>query len=102
MSSVVGVVVGITLGLAGSIIGAAASLRRAKSPAERRRIIMWALALTLLITGFVVGISIAAEQYRIYLWVTYAVVLPLVIMAGNRDQSRRQANADSANSPSRM
>ncbi len=87
-----GALVGTVMGIVGSVIGTAASLRRANSPAERWCIIKWAVALSILIGAFMAGFWITPASYRPWIWALYGAVLPLAIIAGNRDLARFHAD----------
>jgi hypothetical protein len=90
--SQLGAVIGITLGVAGGIIGTAAELRRAKSTGERRYLIKAAIVFSVLIGIACAALALAPAPYRTWIWVIYAMMLPLMILAANRGHARARSD----------
>jgi hypothetical protein len=89
---IVGAIVGTVLGFVGSVIGTTVSLRNAKSNEERRYLIKWAIAFSVLIGGFLAGLSLAPAAYRTWIWLLYVLLLPWAIFLSNRGHARFHAD----------
>ena len=96
----VGAVAGSVAGVLGGAIGSYYSVRNTAGPRERAFVVRavvvgWALGI-----AFVVGLWLLPHPERHWLWLPYAVLLPLGIVAWNRRQAQiRQEESGRAGPP---
>jgi hypothetical protein len=88
LGGLIGAIVGTVLGILGGVIGSWFSIRNTDGPRERKFVIQASLVGWLLLGLFIAGIVLLPSPHRFFLWVPYAVLLPLGIAAFNRQQAR--------------
>ncbi len=82
----IGGIAGGVLGLVGGIIGTYFSIKNTNGPLERyfmikSAVVCWIAVLIFL--GLLLGLP---TPYRYFMWIPYSILLPLVIIFGNRKQ----------------
>lgn len=90
----VGAVVGIGLGVIGGIIGTAVSLRRARSDSERRCIVKWATALSLVISSFVIGLRLVPKEHSMWVHGAFMIALTAALRAATAEFARFEPPLD--------
>jgi hypothetical protein len=85
---------GAAIGLAGGIYGVRASLRNAKSDAERRLVWRFTAAILALIGLLMAGLFLLPPPYNWLSWIPYSIVLVVSIRYANQllAELRSQAN----------
>jgi len=84
---IVGGIVGCAAGLAGGLCGTWFSIRNTRGPLERSFIIKTSVVGWVLIAAFLGAMLALPAPQRFFLWIPYAIVLPLGIMWINRRQA---------------
>jgi cell division protein FtsW (lipid II flippase) len=85
---IIGVIVVSSIGLIGGIIGTYCSIKNTNGPKEKAfmiKITIWGW------TGVIVFLALMfllPSHYRFYLWVPYGIILPIVIIKGNKIQAK--------------
>ncbi len=74
------------VGVAGGFIGTYFSIRNTNGPRERKFMIKSAMVGWIAIVIFVGSILGLPDPYRFYMWIPFAILLPLGISYGNRRQ----------------
>lgn len=85
---------GALLGLAGGYYGVRASLKGAKSDAERRLVWRFSAAILVLIGLLMAGLLLIPAPYNMLTWIPYAIVLLLSIQYANRLQAELRTQTD--------
>lgn len=88
---VLGAVVGGVVGVAGGAVGTYFSLRTASGPRERRFAVGVSAAAWLTVTAFLAAMYVTPAEYRPWLWVPYAALLPVAAVACNHRQAAIRA-----------
>jgi uncharacterized membrane protein YfcA len=84
----IGAIVGVVIGIIGGIIGTYFSIKNTNGPRERAfmvkaSVVVWVAGILFL------GLMFALPNpYRYFLWIPFAILLPLGIFFGNRTQQR--------------
>ncbi len=100
-SGMIGGLIGGIGGVAGGIIGTYFSIRNTYSPRERRFVIKASVVSWIGITIFLLLLFLIPQPYHWVLWVPYGILLPLMIVKGNKAQQRiRQEEASDKNARS--
>ena len=89
-TGLIGGIAGGVLGLIGGLIGTYFSIKNTRGPRERAFVIKCSVVCCIVISLFLGLMFTLPEPYRHFLWIPYAVLLPLGIAAWNRKQSRIQ------------
>jgi len=84
----IGVIVGVTVGIAGGVIGTWATVRSAQGPRERAFVIKVAIGFWALIGLFLIALFKVPHPLRMWLWMPYVVILPMAILKCNRRQAQ--------------
>lgn len=87
----VGAIVGSALGIAGAAIGVWASVRAAKSPAEKRLMLRWGLGFSAFALVFCAAVILIESPWKWALWAVYGPLLAFAIVRCNRAQARIRA-----------
>ena len=83
-----GGILGGVIGLAGGAIGTCCSIKNTNGPRERAFMIKVSVVCWIAVTMFLGLMFALPNPYRHFLWIPYAVLLPLGIVIGNRTQQR--------------
>lgn len=76
------------LGLMGGLIGAYFSIKNTNGPRERAFMLKVSIVAMVAVSVFVGLLYVLPNPYRFFLWVPYAILLPLSIVSCNRTQQR--------------
>ena len=87
MGIIGGIVVSI-IGLIGGIIGTYFSIKNTNGPQEKAFMIKITILGWIGIIVFLVLMSLLPSQYKFYLWIPYGIILPIVIIKGNKIQAK--------------
>jgi hypothetical protein len=88
----IGLLVGcILVSLLGGVLGTYGSLRSAQSPAERKLVILWAIAFTVGIALLCGGTFLVPQPYRWLFSLSYPICLSLALRASNRSFAKIRA-----------
>ncbi|MCP4610088.1 MAG: hypothetical protein GY845_15375 [Planctomycetes bacterium] len=87
-SGMIGGIIGSVVGLIGGIIGTYFSIKNTNGPKERGFMIKVCIIGWIGITIFLVLMLLLPNPYRFYLWIPYGILLPIVIIQGNKIQAR--------------
>jgi hypothetical protein len=71
-----------------------ASVRAAKSPAEKRFILRWGLAFSAFVLAFVAALILIRSPWKWALWVAYGPLLTWAVLHCNRGQARIRTEHD--------
>jgi uncharacterized membrane protein YfcA len=74
------------IGLAGGIFGAYCSIKNTNGPRERAFTVKASIVCFIAVLIFMVLLLALPTPYRWFMWIPYAIVLPLGIKYGNRRQ----------------
>jgi hypothetical protein len=85
-AGVFGGIVGAAIGIFGGIVGTYFSIKSTLGPRERRFMVRVAIVAWVAIGAFVLGLLLLPQPINFFLWVPYAVALPLGILWCNRRQ----------------
>ncbi|MDD4872545.1 MAG: hypothetical protein PHR77_18500 [Kiritimatiellae bacterium] len=83
-----GGILGCIIGLAGGIFGTYCSIKNTNGPRERAFMIRSSVVCWIVIILFLGLMFALPSPYRYFLWIPYAILLPLGIIFGNRTQQR--------------
>lgn len=83
-----GGIVGSVIGVLGGAIGTYFSIRNTRGPKERAFVIKASVLCWVLVAAFVAAALLLPPPQRYLVWLPYAILLPLGILAWNRKQSR--------------
>lgn len=97
-TGLIGGIVGGVLGLIGGSIGTYFSIKNTRGPRERAFMIKCSVVCWIAISLFLGLMFTLPAPYRHFLWIPYAILLPLGIAVGNRKQSKIQ-KIESQNKP---
>ena len=90
----IGGVAGGVIGLVGGVVGTYFSIKNTSGPRERSFMIKSAVVFWIAILIFVGLLLGLPNPYRWFMWIPYAILLPLGIIYGNRKQQAiRQAES---------
>ena len=81
-------IVGSIIGIAGGIFGMYCGIKGTKGPRERSFMIKSSIVCWVAILVFFVLLVGLPNPYRWFMWIPYAILLPLGIIYGNRTQQR--------------
>jgi uncharacterized membrane protein YfcA len=95
---VIGGIVGGVLGVAGGIFGTYCSIKNTNSSRERAFMIRACVIGWIAILVFLGLMFALPNPYRYFLWIPYAILLPLAIVTGNRSQQRIRQEESQNNS----
>ena len=84
----IGGIAGGVLGLLGGLVGTYFSIKNTNGPRERAFMVKAAAVCWVAILVFIGLLLALPNPYRWFLWIPYAVLLPLGINYGNRKQQR--------------
>jgi len=84
----IGGIVGVVLGMIGGIIGTYFSIKSTNGPRERAFMVKTAVVCWIAMVVFLVLMFLLPSPYRHFLWIPYAILLPLGITFANRSQQR--------------
>jgi len=87
-AGLIGGVAGGVVGLASGIIGTYFSIKNTNGPKERAFMVKASVVCWIAVTLFLGLMFILPNPYRHFLWIPYAILLPLGIVFGNRTQRR--------------
>ena len=82
----IGAIIGCTIGLVGGLIGTYCSIKNTVGPKERAYMAKASMVVWLGIVLFLGLMFALPNPYRYFLWIPYSVLLPLVIICGNKKQ----------------
>jgi len=82
------VILGCLLGLAGGIIGTYFSIKNTTFPRERSFMIKYAIGIWATLLVFLVLLFVLPRPYNFMMWIPYGVLLPMVILYGNMKQEK--------------
>jgi hypothetical protein len=83
-----GGIIGSVIGVLGGIVGTYFSIRNTRGPRERAFVIKASILAWLFLAGVLGAMLLLPAPHRYWLWLPYAVILPLGILAWNRKQSK--------------
>lgn len=81
-------IAGPLIGIVGGAAGTYCSIVSTRGPRERAYVVRAAVACWVLVITFVAALLLTPEPFKYWLWLPYAVVLSLGIVAGNRRQAQ--------------
>lgn len=84
----IGGIAGGVIGLIGGIIGTYCSIKNTKGPRERAFMVKASVVCWTAIILFLGLMFALPNPYRYFLWIPYAILLPLGIVFGNRTQQK--------------
>lgn len=84
----IGGIVGSLIGIAGGLFGTYCGIRNTRSPRERSFMVRSAAVCWGGVLLFLALLFVLPNPYRWFLWIPYAILLPLGIVHGNRTQQR--------------
>ncbi len=84
----IGGIIGGIGGLAGGVIGTYFSIKNTNGPRERAFMIKVCVIGWIAILVFLCLMFALPNPYRYFLWIPYGILLPLVIVKGNRKQQK--------------
>jgi Ca2+/Na+ antiporter len=99
IGGIIGGLVGSIIGLAGGIIGTYFSIKNTNGPRERSFTIKASIVCWIAILLFLALFLILPNPYKWFMWIPYAILLPLGIMYWNKTQQRIRQE-ESQNQPS--
>ncbi|MCK5450986.1 MAG: hypothetical protein KAI70_04395 [Candidatus Omnitrophica bacterium] len=85
---IIGGIVGSIIGLVGGIIGTYCCIKNTNGPKEKAFMIKISIFGWIGIIVFLTLIFLLPGYYRFYLWVPYGIILPIVIVKGNKMQTK--------------
>lgn len=87
-TGLIGGIAGGTLGLIGGSIGTYFSIKNTRGPRARASMIKWSIFIWIGV-GLFLGLTFTLPApYRHFLWIPYAIFLPVGIAALNREQTK--------------
>ena len=84
----IGVVAGGVIGLVGGIIGTYFGIKNTNSPRERAFMVKASVVSWIVVILFLGAMFALPNPYRYFLWIPYAIILPLGIVFSNRTQQK--------------
>ena len=88
MIGLVGGICGSVIGILGGLVGTYFSIKRTNGPEEKRFMIKAAIVCWIAIFIFLALLFLLPSAYRWYLWIPYAILLPLGIHYLNKNQQK--------------
>jgi uncharacterized membrane protein YfcA len=85
---IIGGIVGGVLGLMGGILGTYCSIKNTNGPKEKTFMIKSSIVAWIGIILFLALMFLLPNHYRFYLWIPYAIILPIAIIKGNKIQTK--------------
>lgn len=82
----IGGIAGSVIGVLGGAVGTYFSVRNTRGPLERAFLIRCAVVAWIAITIFLALMFLLPSPHRHYLWIPYAILLPVAIRYGNHRQ----------------
>jgi hypothetical protein len=89
-TGLIGGIAGGALGLIGGSIGTYFSIKNTRGPRERAFMIKCSIVCWIAISLFLGLMFTLPAPYRHFLWIPYAILLPVGVAVGNREQSKIQ------------
>jgi len=90
----IGAAVGIVIGLSGGLVGTYCAIRNTNGPRERAYAIRSSVVCWAFISLFLVALFLLPPDFRVFVWIPYAILLALGIVNSNRTQQTiRQTEA---------
>ena len=83
-----GGVLGAAIGVLGGVIGTWFSIKNTRGPRERAFVVKASVICWMLIAAFLLGMWLIPHPHRHWLWLPYAIFLPLGIFSCNRRQAK--------------
>jgi hypothetical protein len=83
-----GAIIGSAVGVLGGIVGTYFSVKNTRGPRERAFVIKASILAWVLVAGLAGAMLILPSPLRYWLWLPYAVILLLGIVAWNRKQAK--------------
>jgi Ca2+/Na+ antiporter len=95
-------VIGVLVGVVGGVVGTAASIRHTAGPKERRFVVRCSALVWSSSAVFLALLFALPPLYRWYVWVLYAILLPIMIVSWShrrrelrvRDAAERASDTD--------
>ena len=81
---IIGATIGSIIGLIGGIIGTYFSIKNTNSPKEKTFMIKISIIGWIGIIAFLALMFLLPSPYRFFLWIPYGIILPIVIIKGNK------------------
>ena len=85
---IIGGIIGSIIGLVGGIIGTYCSIKNTNGPKEKAFMIKISIIAWIGIILFLALMFFLPNPYRFYLWIPYGIILPIVIIKGNKIQAK--------------
>ena len=82
----IGGIIGSGLGLIGGVIGTWFSIKNTNGPRERAFMVKVSAIVWIGVTAFLAGLLLLPKPYNWFMWLPYAIALPLGIRGCNRRQ----------------
>jgi hypothetical protein len=96
-----GAIVGSALGVLGAVIGTAAAIRGTAGPRERAFVVRASVLAWLATIPMVALLLWLPSPFRFFVWIPWAVLLPLAVLRMNATQRRiRSEEASTGSTPS--
>ena len=87
-AGLLGAIIGSAIGVLGGIAGTYFSIKNTRGPRERAFVIKASILAWVLVAGLVGAMLILPGPLRYWVWLPYAVILLLGILAWNRKQAK--------------
>lgn len=87
----IGGIIGCIIGVAGGIIGTYFSIRNTGGPKEKAFMIKASIIIWIAGIAFITLLLVLQTPWKFVLWLPYGILLPLGIIAGNRNLQRIRA-----------
>ena len=87
-SGILGGVVGSVVGVAGGLFGTYCSIKNTHGPKERQFVVKACIITWIAVVLFVALVLVLPHPYRWFMWVPYAILLPLGIVRWNKRQAQ--------------
>lgn len=92
---IIGGLIGGVLGFMGGIFGTYRSIKNTNGPKEKSFMIKASIIAWIGIILFLFLMFLLPNPYRFYLWIPYAIILPIAIIKSNKIQAKiRQEESD--------
>jgi phosphotransferase system glucose/maltose/N-acetylglucosamine-specific IIC component len=85
---IIGGLIGGILGLLAGIFGTYCSIKNTNGPKEKSFMIKASIIAWIGIALFLALMFLLPKPYRFYLWIPYAIILPIAIIKGNKIQAK--------------
>ena len=85
---IIGGIIGSILGLIGGIIGTYFSIKNTNGQKEKAFMIKISIIGWIGIIVFLALMFLLPGHYKFYLWIPYGIILPIVIIKGNKIQAK--------------